>query len=257
MPLDLVLVPCSADNYAVLLHDAESGATAVVDTPDPAPIAAELDRRGWRLSHILITHHHGDHTAGNMALKERFGATVVGPEAEAATIPGLDIPVREGSALDFAGREVRVIETPGHTRGHVTFYLPEEGVAFAGDTLFTLGCGRLLEDTPEAMWRSLGKLAALPGETLVYSGHEYTQSNARFALTIEPDNAALRARAQSIDAARARGEPTVPTTIALELSTNPFLRAGEPWVKAAIGLPESASDVESFAEIRRRKDGFR
>lgn len=255
MPLDLVLLPCRADNYAVLLHHAASGQTAVVDTPDGATIDAELERRGWRLTHIFTTHHHGDHVEGHGRLKEKYGCTVIAPAAEADKIPGTDVRVHDGTSFSFAGRDVMVIATPGHTKGHVAYYFAADGIVFAGDTLFALGCGRLFEDTPEAMWRSLQKLADLPPDTVVYCGHEYTQANARFALTIEPDNPALQERARMIDALRTRGVPTIPTSIGLELTTNPFLRAGEPAVKAAVGLP-TAPAAQVFAEIRARKDRF-
>ena len=255
MSFEFVQIPCRSDNYAVLIHDPASGATAVVDTPDGAAIDAELEKRGWRPSHILTTHHHGDHTEGHARLKAKYGLQVVAPAAEADKVPGTDVKVEEGAALSFAGQPVQVIATPGHTKGHVAFHLPREGVVFAGDTMFALGCGRLLEDTPAAMWSSLGKLCALPPDTLVYCGHEYTLSNARFALTIEPGNTELVARAKAVEEARARGEATVPTTIGLELATSPFVRAGRPEVKQAIGMT-GAMDVAVFAEIRSRKDRF-
>lgn len=255
MFLEYVQIPCRSDNYSVLVHDPASGATAIIDTPDGEAIDAELNRRGWRPTHILTTHHHGDHTAGHAMLKAKYGLTVIAPASEADKVPGTDVKVAEGSDLSFAGKKVDVIETPGHTRGHVAFHLPSEHVLFAGDTLFALGCGRLLEDGPAAMWSSLQKLAALPPDTLVYCGHEYTLSNAKFALTIEPNNTELVARAKVVEETRAKGEPTVPTTIGLELATNPFLRANRPEVKQAIGMT-GAIDVAVFAEIRARKDRF-
>jgi len=255
MPLETVLLPCRADNYAVLLHHAESGETAVVDTPDGAVIEAELDRRGWRLTHILTTHHHGDHTEGHARLTARFGCAVIAPAAEADRIPGTTQKAVEGTTLHFAGRDVLVIATPGHTKGHVAYYMPSEDVVFVGDTLFAMGCGRLFEDTPQAMWSSLSKLGDLPPRTLVYCGHEYTASNARFARSIEPDNPDTKRRADEVAAARARGEPTVPTSIGLELLTNPFLRADQPGVKAALAMAD-APPVAVFAELRARKDRF-
>jgi hydroxyacylglutathione hydrolase len=255
MSFDYVLVPCRSDNYAVLVHDPASGATAIVDTPDGDVIDAELTKRGWRPTHILTTHHHGDHTAGHAALKAKYGLVVISPQTEADKVPGTDVTVREGSELSFAGQTVEVFDTPGHTRGHIAFYLPGDGVLFAGDTLFALGCGRLLEDGPAAMWSSLSKLAKLPPATRVYCGHEYTLSNARFALAIEPSNPALAARAASVEEARAAGRPTVPSTIGEELATNPFVRANLPEVKQAIGMT-GATDVAVFAEIRKRKDNF-
>lgn len=256
MPLEIVLLPCRSDNYAVLMHHATSGETAVVDTPDGDVIAAELARRQWRLTMILTTHHHGDHTAGHAALTTQHGCRVIGPAAEADRIPGLTQPVREGSTIPFAGRDVLVIGTPGHTKGHIAFYVPTDGLVFAGDCLFAIGCGRILEDSAEAMWSSLSKLADLPPDTQVYCGHEYTQANARFALTIEPDNPDLLARAKAVDAARVRHEPTIPTTIGLELLTNPFLRADQPQVKAAVGMAGQPA-AQVFAELRRRKNEFR
>lgn len=252
-PLEIDLFPCRSDNFGVLLHDPVSGATASIDAPEEKPILDALARRGWTLTHILTTHHHGDHVEANLALKQRFGATIIGPKRE--TIPGIDRKVDEGDVFDFAGRRVEVIATPGHTLGHICFYLPEEKLLFAADTLFALGCGRVFEGTPAQMWASLEKLAALPDETTVYFGHEYTLSNARFAKTIDPDNAALLARVEEIEALRAAGGFTAPTTIGLEKATNPFLRAGDPGIRRHLGM-ETASDAEVFAEIRGRKDRF-
>jgi hydroxyacylglutathione hydrolase len=255
MSLEIVLLPCRSDNYAVLLHDSERGETAVIDTPDGAIIEDELLRRDWKLTHIFTTHHHADHTEGHNRLKKHYGATVIAPASEADKIPGVDVTVSEGSIVRFAGLDVMTIETPGHTNGHVAFYIPSEGVVFVGDTMFALGCGRLLEGTPGAMWRSLTKLADLPPDTVVYCGHEYTLGNANFALTIEPGNVELVVRAAAIEAARAKGEPTVPFTIADELMTNPFVRADQATVKAAVGMPDAPAE-QVFAEIRARKDRF-
>ncbi len=252
-PLEIDLFACRSDNFGVLLHDPVSGATASIDAPEEKPILDALARRGWTLTHILTTHHHGDHVEANLALKQRFGVTIIGPKRE--TIPGIDRKVDEGDVFDFAGRRVEVIATPGHTLGHICFYLPEEKLLFAADTLFALGCGRVFEGTPAQMWASLEKLAALPDETTVYFGHEYTLSNARFAKTIDPDNAALLARVEEIEALRAAGGFTAPTTIGLEKATNPFLRAGDPGIRRHLGM-ETASDAEVFAEIRGRKDRF-
>ena len=252
-PLEIDLFPCRSDNFGVLLHDPATGATASIDAPDEKPILDALSRRGWKLSHIFTTHHHNDHVEANLALKQRFAVTIIGPARE--TIPGIDRKVDGGDSFDFAGRRVEVILTPGHTAGHVCFYLPEEKLLFAADTLFALGCGRLFEGTPTQMWDSLSKLAALPDETTVYFGHEYTLSNARFARTIDPDNAVLSARVAEIEALRAAGAFTAPTTIGLEKATNPFLRAADPAIRRHLGL-ERASDGEVFAEIRGRKDRF-
>lgn len=254
-PLDIELFGCRSDNFGVLLHDPATGATASIDAPEETPIEEALARRGWRLTHIFTTHHHGDHVAANAALKSRFGATVIGPAREADRIPGIDRTVDDGDRFDFAGHPVEVIGTPGHTAGHVCYHLPADGLLFAADTLFALGCGRLFEGTAAQMWQSLSKLAALPEETVVYFGHEYTLSNARFALTVDPDNATLRERAAEIERMRAAGRFTAPTTIGLEKATNPFLRAADPGLRKALGMP-NATDTEVFAEIRARKDRF-
>ncbi|MBN9055855.1 MAG: hydroxyacylglutathione hydrolase [Shinella sp. 65-6] len=251
--LEIELFACRSDNFGVLLHDPVTGATASIDAPEEKPILAALERRGWRLSHIFTTHHHGDHVEANLALKDRFGATIIGPARE--TIPGIDRKVDGGDSFDFAGRRVEVIATPGHTVGHICFHLPEEKLLFAADTLFALGCGRVFEGTPTQMWESLSTLAALPDETTVYFGHEYTLSNARFARTVDPENAALARRADEIEALRADGAFTAPTTIGIEKATNPFLRAGDPAIRRHLGM-EGASDAEVFAEIRGRKDRF-
>lgn len=252
-PLEIELFSCRSDNFGVLLHDPQTGATASIDAPEEKPILDALARRGWRLSHILTTHHHADHVAANAALKARFGVTIVGPAREA--IAGIDRKVDGGDSFDFAGRRVEVISTPGHTLGHICFHLPEERLLFSADTLFALGCGRIFEGTPAQMWDSLEKLAALPDETTVYFGHEYTLSNARFALTVDPGNAALERRAAEIEALRARNAFTAPTTIGLEKATNPFLRAADPDIRRHLRM-EQASNAEVFAEIRARKDRF-
>lgn len=255
MPLEIVTVPCLKDNYAFLGHDLATGATMVVDVPEAAPILTALQERGWKLSHILITHHHGDHIDGVRALAGATGARVIGAAADAHRLPPLDEAVAEGDTVRVGMAHGTVIDVSGHTMGHIAYHFADTGAVFTGDSLMALGCGRLFEGKPGLMWKSLSKLAALPPETLVYSGHEYTASNARFALTVEPDNQALVSRAAAVDAARAKGQPTVPATLAEELATNPFLRASLPGVKAAIGMP-GASDAEAFAEIRARKDRF-
>lgn len=255
MPLEIVTVPCLGDNYAYLLHDASSGATAVVDAPEAAPIEAALAERGWRLSDILITHHHHDHVGGVEALRKTHGARVIGARADAHRLPPLDLAVAEGDTVTIGGESATVLDVSGHTLGHIAYHFPESAAVFTGDSLMALGCGRLFEGDPAAMWASLTKLAALPPETMVHSGHEYSQSNARFALSIERDNPALQTRAALIDAARAEGRPTVPVRLSEELATNPFLRANLPGVKAALGMTGCA-DVDAFAEIRARKDRF-
>ncbi|MFW8635181.1 hydroxyacylglutathione hydrolase [Cribrihabitans pelagius] len=255
MPLEIVTLPCLSDNYAYLIHDAEGGRTALVDAPEAAAIKAELQRRGWGLDWILLTHHHWDHVDGTAELAESYGAKVAGAAADAARLPPLDKQLSDGESFDLFGEEVRVMDVSGHTVGHIAFYIPGAGAVFTADSLMALGCGRLFEGTPEQMWRSLSRLAALPAETIVCSGHEYTQSNARFALTVDPGNAALKARAEDIDAARAEGRPTVPSKLQVELDTNPFLRAGDRALKAQLRM-EGAEDGAVFAEIRKRKDNF-
>ncbi|MGR3631392.1 MAG: hydroxyacylglutathione hydrolase [Limimaricola soesokkakensis] len=253
MPLELLTVPCLSDNYAFLLHDAGTGRTALVDAPEAAPIRRALDAHGWRLSDILLTHHHDDHVAGVAELRD--GARVIGARADAHRLPPLDLEVAPGDPLEVLGAKVEVIDVPGHTLGHVAFHFPQDHMAFTADSLMALGCGRLFEGTADQMWDSLRKLRDLPGQTLICSGHEYTETNARFALTIEPDNQALRDRAAAIARARAEGRPTVPSHLSEERATNPFLRADMPELQRAAGL-EGHSAVQVFAEIRSRKDRF-
>lgn len=253
--LEIELVPCLKDNYVFLAHDPETGATAVVDPAEVEPVLKALGKRGWKLSHILNTHHHADHTGGNLTLKAKTGCTIVGPKADRDRIPGIDVEVGEDERYRVGNAEAHIFFTPGHTRGHIAYWFPETKALFCGDTLFALGCGRLFEGTPQQMWTSLGKLRALPPDTRVYCAHEYTQSNARFALTVEPKNTQLRARAIAIDAARAKGISTVPSTIGEERETNPFFRADQPGLAAELGLM-GADPVTVFAEVRRRKDHF-
>ncbi len=255
MPFELVTVPCRTDNYAFLLHEAASGRTALVDAPEAAPIEAALAARGWTLDEIWITHHHGDHVDGVGRLRDVFGARVTGAAADEHRLPALDRTVADGDTFDFAGSPVHVLDVSGHTVGHIAFHVPDAGAVFTGDSLMALGCGRLFEGTAGQMWASLSKLAALPPDTQVCSGHEYTASNAAFALTIEPRNAALAARAEAVRAARERGEATVPSLLSEERATNPFLRAGLQDVKDTLSMG-GQDDVDVFAEIRRRKDAF-
>jgi hydroxyacylglutathione hydrolase len=253
--LQIHMFPCLADNYGYLLHDAESGCTAAVDTPDADEILRQLDTTGWHLTHVLNTHHHSDHAGGNLSLKARTGCTIVGPRADAQRIPGLDVAVGEGDMVALGAHRARVHDTPGHTRGHIVYHFPEASAAFVGDTLFALGCGRLFEGTPAQMWTSLEKILRWPGDTRLYCAHEYTHSNARFALTVEPNNAALRTRAEGVVRLRAAGKPTVPSTLDEERATNPFLRAANQDLRATIGLRD-APDVEVFAKTRALKDAF-
>jgi hydroxyacylglutathione hydrolase len=241
------------DNFAVLIHDRETGLTATVDAADAVPIKAALQERGWALSHILVTHHHSDHVDGVLDLKQAFGAKVYGPAQESRPIPGLDHGLRGGDSFDFSGRRVSVIFAPGHTKGHIVYHLPQERLAFVGDVLFSLGCGRVIEGAMEQMWTSLDTLRRLPGETQVYCGHEYTLANARFALTVEPGNADLRKRAEEAAELRAKSLPTLPTTIAAERAQNPFLRPESQEIRKKLGMPD-ASNAEIFAELRERKN---
>jgi len=234
-------VPILSDNYAWLLRDTATGATAIVDPAEPAPVAAAVDAAGGRLDLILLTHHHGDHIAGTDEIRARYGARVVGAAADAHRLPKLDQTVREGDSVALGSATARVIDTPGHTRGHIAYFFPDGAVLLCGDTLFSLGCGRLIEGTPAEMFASLRKFATLPAETQVCCGHEYTESNARFALHADPANAALQAYAAKVKELRAAGRPTLPSRLADERAANPFVRA---------------ADVATLADLRARKDKF-
>jgi hydroxyacylglutathione hydrolase len=255
MALEIQLVPCLKDNYAYLLHEPATGETAAVDPSEAEPLLQAAAARGWRLSHILNTHHHWDHTGGNLALKAATGAAIVGPAPDRERIPGIDVALDEDEIFRLGDRTAIVLFIPGHTRGHIAFHFADDQAVFCGDTLFALGCGRMFEGTAPQMWSSLCKLRALPSPTRVYCGHEYTQANARFALTVDRDNPELAARAMAVDTARAAGRPTVPSTMAEERAANPFLRADQPALAAAVGLP-GGDPAEIFAAIRQRKDAF-
>lgn len=256
MPLELVTIPCRTNNYAFVLHDSDSGKTALIDAPEAQPVLDALSQRGWALDEVWLTHHHGDHVEGLPDLQTHHpDLTVTGGASDANRLPPLDRAVKDGDRFDFAGHKVQVLDVSGHTVGHIAFWVADAGAAFTGDSLMALGCGRLFEGSAEMMWHSLSKLMALPDDTQICSGHEYTQANARFATTIEPDNPDLAARAAAVDAARAEDRPTVPSTLAEEKATNPFLRASLPQVKTLLGM-QDAPDHTVFREIRARKDAF-
>lgn len=253
--LEVHQFPCLSDNYGYLIHDAAAGVTATIDTPEVAPINAALAEKGWKLTHILNTHHHFDHAGGNLELKEQWNCRIIGSRSDASRIPGIDEEVGDGDSFRFGSFDVQVFDVSGHTIGHIAFYIPDAASLFCGDALFALGCGRLFEGTPAQMWNSLQKLSALPDDTRVYCAHEYTQSNAAFALSVEPQNADLKKRAEQITTLRAANKPTVPSTIGEEKATNPFLRPMSPELQANLNL-QGADLVEVFAETRRRKDSF-
>jgi len=253
--LEIEQIPVLSDNYVYLVHEPRAGVTGVVDPAVAAPVLERLRAHAWTLAWILSTHHHADHTGGNLELKQATGCRIAGPKADAARIPGIDLGLAEGDRFQLGDAEAEVFETPGHTSGHISYWFADAKALFCADTLFSLGCGRLFEGTPAQMWRSLGKFAHLPDDAVVYCAHEYTQANARFALTVDPDNPALQARAAEIERLRAAGKPTVPSTLGAERAANPFLRPNDAAIRKRLGM-ESASDAEVFAEIRKRKDHF-
>ncbi len=256
MTMSIHQYPCLKDNYGALVHDSTTGATACVDVPEAGPTLAALAERGWALTDILITHHHADHIQGVPEVKAKFPkARIWGPAKDKARIAFLDHELKEGDTARIGSLGAKVIETPGHTLGHIAYHFDEDDVAFCGDTLFSLGCGRVFETPHAVMWSSLMKLAALPGETQVYCGHEYTEANGRFAATVEPGNPVLKARIEEVARLRAARRPTLPTTIAAELAANPFLRVEEPAIQAAVGMA-GAEPAAVFAELRTRKDRF-
>ncbi len=254
--LKVHMFPCLQDNYCFLINDPVTNTTGVIDTPEVTAIQDALQDTGWSLDYILNTHHHWDHAGGNLELKEQTGCKIVGPRADAARIPGIDIQVGDGDIFEFGQHKANVYDTPGHTRGHIVFHFADEQIAFVGDTLFAMGCGRLFEGTPAQMWSSLTKLMAnITDDTKLYCAHEYTQGNARFALTVEPDNQDLQARAKEVDQLRAADQPTVPTTMAREKATNPFLRPDSANLQSTLNMT-GEDPVAVLAETRKRKDHF-
>ncbi|WIJ25605.1 hydroxyacylglutathione hydrolase [Devosia sp. RR2S18] len=255
MTLIVEIFPARTDNYGYLAHDEATGRTAAIDAPEAAPILAALERRGWRLTDIFITHHHQDHVEALPELKEAFGTRVIGPRAEAAKIEGLDVLVGGGDTVELGETRLEIIDAPGHTLGHIVFHDRENGHLFSGDALFSLGIGRMFEGTPGPMWEGAKRLRGLPDSTLVYCGHEYTASNARFALSIDPNNPILQKRAATVTALREAGKPTIPFVLDEDKAANPFLRAEDPVLAARMGL-EGADPAEVFAALRKAKDAF-
>ncbi|MDF1680142.1 hydroxyacylglutathione hydrolase [Ponticaulis sp.] len=252
--LEIHQFPCLSDNYGYLVHDPLSGETAVIDTPDADRILSEAKSKGWTITQIWNTHWHPDHTGGNLKIKDETGCVIIGPAGEEEKIPGLDRAVTEGSLVNLGTHAARVLDLPGHTLGHCAYSMEDDGLAFVGDTLFALGCGRLFEGSAEQMWNSLSKLKALPEDTTIYCAHEYTAANAKFSVTIEPENEDLAAYSERVIELRSQNKPTVPTTLSAELAANPFLRADVPELQNAMG--HSGDAVATFAEIRKRKDSF-
>ncbi|CAK7322650.1 unnamed protein product [Dovyalis caffra] len=254
--LQIELVPCLKDNYAYLLHDVDTGTVGVVDPSEATPIIDALSRKNRNLTYILNTHHHYDHTGGNEELKARYGAKVIGSGVDRDRIPGIDIVLSDGDKWMFAGHEVQVMDTPGHTRGHISFYFPGSGAIFTGDTLFSLSCGKLFEGTPEQMHSSLKKIVLLPDDTNIYCGHEYTLSNAKFALSVEPNNKALQSYSANVAHLRSKRLPTIPTKLKIEKACNPFLRTSSTEIRQTLNIPATASDSEALGVIRQAKDNF-
>lgn len=255
MPLKLTTVPCLEDNYAFIVANPETGEAAVVDVPEAAPINAAIKAGGWRLTTVLLTHHHWDHVDGLDGLANRGALKVIGAKLDAHRLPPLDQAVSEGDTITVCGHDVNIIDVSGHTINHIAFHIPSEKFAFTADSLMAFGCGRLFEGSHAQAWHSLKKIRALPRDTLICSGHEYTQANARFAQALDPHNSSLISRLQAVDEARALGHPTVPSMLDLEMQTNPFLRADAPDLMAHLGMSD-ADPADVFAEIRTRKDRF-
>ncbi|XP_047151228.1 probable hydroxyacylglutathione hydrolase 2, chloroplastic isoform X1 [Vigna umbellata] len=254
--LQIELVPCLRDSYAYLLHDVDTGTVGVVDPSEAAPIIEALSKKNLNLTYILNTHHHHDITSGNTELKERYGAKVIGSEIDKERIPGIDIYLSDGDNWMFAGHEVHILATPGHTEGHVCFYFPGSAAIFTGDTLFSLSCGEIFEGTPEQMLSSLKRIMSLPDETSIYCGHEYTLSNSKFALSIEPENKELQSYAAHVAHIRNKGLPTIPTTLKMEKACNPFLRTWSMEIRQKLNIVATADDAEALGVIRQAKDKF-
>lgn len=253
--LECFQFPYGSDNYGVLVHDAESGQTACIDAGDAAAATAALKEKNWSLTHLLITHHHADHTAGLKQLKQETRCHVVGPVERSTAIAGIDQHVDEGDTFSFAGKTVRVIHTPGHTKDMVNFYFEQDKLVFTGDTLFSMGCGRLFEGDAAMMLTSMNKLHALPDDTIIYCAHEYTATNARFATDVDPDNSDVSTRVAEVTQLRANNQPTVPCLMSVEKKTNPFFRVGDAGIRATLGMAD-ADDVAVFAELRERRNGY-
>jgi hydroxyacylglutathione hydrolase len=259
--LEITQFMCRSDNFGVIIHDRASGLTAAIDTPEEAAVRAALKRLDLKLTHILTTHSHFDHVEGHLGLKAETGCVIYGPEGEKANVPGIDHAVKEGDEIPFGAFKVKVLDTPGHTPGHITLYIDGAteggaGVAFTGDTLFSVGCGRVIEGLHGVMYTSLQKIAKLPAATQIYCGHEYTQSNVKFALSVEPHNEALLKRRDEVDALRSKGLATLPVTLGKELETNPFLRTQSPEIRKSLGLGADTPDAAVFEALRRGKDKF-
>ena len=257
MPVLIDTFMCRADNYGYLVHDIESRRTAAIDAPDAKAIKVALEMRGWQLTDVFVTHHHTDHVEGIPQLKRELEVTVSGPRAEADKILGLDVLVSPSETVSLGETDFLIIDTPGHTLGHIVYYEPAGGHLFSGDALFSLGCGRMFEGKPGPMWAGLSELKELPDDTLIYCGHEYTLDNARFALTVDPKNAALNIRAAEVKRMRDAGQYTIPVSLGMEKRTNPFLRADRTELCRAMGLEEDSRPAEVFAALRAAKDGFK
>jgi hydroxyacylglutathione hydrolase len=254
--LEIVQIPVLSDNYVYVLNDVEFGSAAVVDPAEAGPVFEVLDRKGWRLDFILNTHHHGDHVGGNLELKQATGCRILGAAADATRIPGIDRGLADGDEVVLGGNRARIIEVVGHTSGHIAYWFADQDALFCGDTLFSLGCGRLFEGTAEQMWASLEAIRQLPSATRIYCAHEYTQANGRFARSVEPANPVLQQRLAEVDQLRAESRPTVPSTLDQELATNPFLRPESAAIRKHLGMPDAKS-WQVFARLREMKDGFR